>query len=95
MGNQHIDCCREGADRTLATLNTTDLLHHQNEIALKDVVTKPQEILALYASKAELDKGEMVTLGQIQSQNQVGFLHLNSLRIEAVGQFPLHCHNFP
>ncbi len=38
---------------------------------MKDVVTKPQEILALYASKTEMDKGEHVTLGQVQSQNQV------------------------
>jgi len=38
------------------------------------VVLEPQEILALYASPAEMDKGEHVTLGSMQSQNQNIFL---------------------
>ncbi len=65
---------REDAEKSLATLSSTELLNHQGEICMKDVVARPQEILALYASKTEMDKGEVVTLGQVQSQNQNIFL---------------------
>jgi hypothetical protein len=41
---------------------------------MKDVVLAPQEILALYASPAQLEKGETVMLGDVQSQNQNIFL---------------------
>ena len=61
-------------DRTLATLSTTELLNHQGEITMKDVVLEPQEILALYASPTQLEKGETVMLGGIESQNQNVFL---------------------
>ena len=37
---------------------------------MKDVVLEPQEILALYASPNQVEKGETVMLGDIQSQNQ-------------------------
>ncbi len=65
---------REDGEKSLATLSSTELLNHQGEICMKDVVARPQEILALYASKTEMDKGEVVTLGQVQSQNQNIFL---------------------
>ena len=38
---------------------------------MKDVVLEPQEILALYASPNQVEKGETVMLGDIKSQNQV------------------------
>ena len=40
---------------------------------MKDVVLEPQEILALYASPNQVEKGETVMLGDIKSQNQVKF----------------------
>ena len=61
-------------ERTLATLSSTELLKHQGEITMKDVVLQPQEILALYASATQQEKGETVMLGNIQSQNQNIFL---------------------
>ena len=42
------------------TLSSTALLKHQGDITLKDVVTEPQEILALFASKKQQDKGKLV-----------------------------------
>ena len=41
------------------TLSSTALLKHQGDITLKDVVTEPQEILALFASKKQQDKGKI------------------------------------
>ena len=41
------------------TLSSTALLKHQGDITLKDVVTEPQEILALFASKKQQDKGKL------------------------------------
>ena len=61
-------------ERTLATMSTTELIKHQGEITMKDVVLEPQEILALYASKNQQEKGETVMLGKIESQNQTIFL---------------------
>ena len=46
-------------------------LPYQGEITMKDVVLEPQEILALYASPNQVEKGETVMLGDIKSQNQV------------------------
>ena len=39
---------------------------------MKDVVLEPQEILCLYASPNQVEKGETVMLGDIKSQNQGG-----------------------
>ena len=57
------------------TLSSTALLKHQGDITLKDVVTEPQEILALFASKKQQDKGKI-------EQNYVGELdmHVKSRR---------------
>ena len=41
---------------------------------MKDVVLEPQEILALYASPNQVEKGETVMLGDIRSQNQNIFI---------------------
>lgn len=76
---------RGSRDKALATLSSTELLNHQGEICMKDVVTKPQEILALYASKMEMEKGEHVTLGQVQSQNQVSEEDLPACSQQSVG----------
>ena len=46
----------------------------QGEITMKDVVLEPQEILALYASPNQVEKGETVMLGDIRSQNQNIFI---------------------
>lgn len=48
---------KEAYEKTIATLSSTALLKHQGDITLKDVVTEPQEILALFASKKQQDKG--------------------------------------
>ena len=48
-----------GYEKTVATLSSTALLKHQNDITLKDVVTEPQEILALFASKKQQEKGTL------------------------------------
>ena len=47
----------EEYEKSLATLSTSALLKHQSEITLKDVVTEPQEILALFASPKQQEKG--------------------------------------
>ena len=56
---------KEAYEKTIATLSSTALLKHQGDITLKDVVTEPQEILALFASKKQQDKGEsrFLTMG--------------------------------
>ena len=61
-------------DKSLATLNTTELLQSHEELTWRDVVLKPNEMLALYASQKQVEKGETVTLGSIQAQNQNIFL---------------------
>ena len=45
-------------EKTIATLSSSAVLKHQGEITLKDVVTDPQEVLALFASKKQQEKGE-------------------------------------
>ena len=50
---------KEAYEKTIATLSSTALLKHQKDITLKDVVTEPQEILALFASKKQQDKGRV------------------------------------
>ena len=47
----------EEYEKTLATLSSSALLKHQSDITLKDVVTDPQEILALFASQKQQEKG--------------------------------------
>ena len=49
---------KEAYEKTIVTLSSTALLKHQGDITLKDVVTEPQEILALFASKKQQDKGK-------------------------------------
>ena len=51
----------EEYEKSLATLSTSALLKHQSEITLKDVVTEPQEILALFASSKQQEKGTFET----------------------------------
>lgn len=48
---------KEAYDKTIATLSSTALMRHQSDITLKDVVTEPQEILALFASAKQQEKG--------------------------------------
>ena len=49
---------KEAYEKTIATLSSTALLKHQGDITLKDVVLAPQEILALFASAKQQEKGE-------------------------------------
>ena len=50
----------EEYEKTLATLSSSALLKHQSDITLKDVVTDPQEILALFASQKQQEKGKVL-----------------------------------
>ena len=50
------------------------LKRHQAAISLRDVVLEPQEILALYSSDAQLDRGHTVMLHSLKAQNQNIFL---------------------
>ena len=50
------------------------LKRHQAAISLRDVVLEPQEILALYSSDAQLDRGHTVMLHSLKCQNQNIFL---------------------
>ena len=63
-------------DGTLHTCDNDEIpkLSLQGEITMKDVVLEPQEILALYASPQQVEKGETVMLGDIKSQNQNIFI---------------------
>ena len=47
----------EAYEKALYTLSSSAILKHQNDITLKDVVTDPQEILALFASQKQQEKG--------------------------------------
>ena len=47
---------------------------HQAAISMRDVVLEPQEILALYSSDAQLDRGHTVMLHGLKCQNQNIFL---------------------
>ncbi|XP_045610447.2 serine/threonine-protein kinase Nek8 isoform X2 [Procambarus clarkii] len=47
---------------------------HQREIRMRDVLLHPQEVLALYASQAQIAKGETVNLASLHCQNQSIFL---------------------
>ena len=50
------------------------LARHQAAISLRDVVLEPQEMLALYSSDAQLDRGHTVMLHSLKCQNQNIFL---------------------
>ena len=50
------------------------LKRHQAAISLRDVVLEPQEILALYSSDAQLERGHNVMLHSLKCQNQNIFL---------------------
>ncbi|CAG0891893.1 unnamed protein product [Cyprideis torosa] len=49
-------------------------LEHGRPLLLRDVILEPLEILALYASPAQIQKGEIVNLASVHSQNQNIFL---------------------
>ena len=68
MGN------RQSYDHSVATLSSTELMRHSGEIAMKDVVFDPQEILALFASAESQAKGETLMLRDIHSMNQNIFI---------------------
>ena len=59
-------------------LSTAALRRHQDSILMRDVVLEPQEILALYASEAQLERGHTVTLADVKCQNQNIFLHIET-----------------
>ena len=70
------------------TLSSTALLKHQGDITLKDVVTEPQEILALFASKKQQDKGKyFLTTARACSrfQFQIGHSTYRTLTIKDNG----------
>ena len=56
------------------TLSSTALLKHQGDITLKDVVTEPQEILALFASKKQQDKGKLLKVSQFQNDLLISYI---------------------
>ena len=66
---------RESAE---GSLSTAALKKHQDAILMRDVVLEPQEILALYASEAQLGRGHTVTLGDVKCQNQNIFLMIET-----------------
>ncbi|XP_047483303.1 serine/threonine-protein kinase Nek8-like [Penaeus chinensis] len=54
--------------------STQEAQRHQREIRMSDVLLNPQEVLALYASPAQIAKGEIVNLASLHCQNQSIFL---------------------
>ena len=65
---------RQSYEQSVATLSSTELMRHSGEIAMKDVVFDPQEILALFASAESQAKGETLMLRDIHSMNQNIFI---------------------
>jgi hypothetical protein len=65
---------RQSYEKSVATLSSTEMMRHSNEIAMKDVVFDPQEILALFASTESQAKGETLMLREIHSMNQNIFI---------------------
>ena len=65
---------RQSYEQSIATLSSTELMRHSGEIAMKDVVFDPQEILALFASAESQAKGETLMLRDIHSMNQNIFI---------------------
>ncbi|KAK7065524.1 hypothetical protein SK128_006706 [Halocaridina rubra] len=62
---------------------------HQRSIRMRDVLLNPQEILALYASPAQISKGETVNLASLHCQNQSIFLVVDTtVPIPRVGRNP-------
>lgn len=72
-GSQAMGGTSSHNERSLAGLSTTELLHNQNELSIKDVVLEPQEILALYASPSQVEKGETVMLSLLLGHGQDTF----------------------
>ena len=79
---------KEAYEKTIATLSSTALLKHQGDITLKDVILAPQEILALFASTKQQDKGsifcvkkvgEIYSLKQISPHGKNGITHIRQL----------------
>ena len=61
-------------EQSIATLSSSELIRHSGEIAMKDVVFDPQEILALFASGESQSKGETLMLRDIHSMNHTIFI---------------------
>ncbi|XP_064092354.1 serine/threonine-protein kinase Nek8-like [Macrobrachium nipponense] len=62
---------------------------HQRSINMRDVLLQPKEILALYASPAQIAKGETVNLASLHCQNQSIFLVVDTtVPIPRVGRNP-------
>ena len=61
-------------EQSVATLSSTELMRHSGEIAMKDVVFEPQEILALFASSDSQSRGETLMLRDIHTMNQSIFI---------------------
>ena len=61
-------------EQSVATLSSTELMRHSGEIAMKDVVFEPQEILALFASSESQSRGETLMLRDIHTMNQSIFI---------------------
>merc|ERR1712106_484869 len=74
MHGAHLGDIGDQLATNMTTLSTSALRRHQDSITMRDVVLDPQEILALYASEAQLDRGHTVTLHSVQCQNQNIFL---------------------
>ena len=69
---------RLGESGEKSSLSTAALRQHQDSILMRDVVLEPQEILALYASEAQLERGHTVRLGDLKCQNQNIFLSIET-----------------
>ena len=48
--------------------------HCDDLILIRDIVLEPQEMLALYASEAQMDKGHTVMLNSVKCHNQNIFI---------------------
>ncbi|XP_066971420.1 serine/threonine-protein kinase Nek8-like isoform X1 [Macrobrachium rosenbergii] len=78
--NNSQDCQKQSAD---------EAQRHQRSINMRDVLLQPKEILALYASPAQIAKGETVNLASLHCQNQSIFLVVDTtVPIPRVGRNP-------
>ncbi|XP_018009884.1 serine/threonine-protein kinase Nek8-like [Hyalella azteca] len=72
------DSSRRGSLSTPASANSDSsrrtAAENDRDLKLKDVLLQPQEILALYASPAQVAKGETVNLASLNCQNQSVFV---------------------
>ena len=77
---------KEAYEKTIATLSSTALLKHQGDITLKDVVLAPQEILALFASTKQQEKGD-----DVHQRVLVSAAHLSALFERQVFDKRMYC----